>query len=415
MELSKIFQGDALEVLKTFPDECIDCVITSPPYWGLRDYKVDGQIGQEYTFDEYINKLCCVFDEVKRVLKKAGTCWVVLGDTYLGHSVSKEWVSDLENKDLRSSWRSGGRDSSYRALSIPRSKNLPDKCLCLIPSRFAIEMVNRGWILRNEIIWFKRNKMPESVKDRFTVDYEKIFFFVKSNKTQFWVNKKTKEIVYQKPKGVNGVEGVDWEWADCPVCSGNFSDTKILEDAADDFSSPRARKYRKCKCVEGKVKKSLWEGRDYYFEQQFETMKQTSIERFERANNSIKSQAYNFTPEKWKKMADKVLKNNIRIRNRRCVWEVNNKPFHGMHFAVFPEDLVEIMMRAGCPIDGIVLDPFMGSGTVAVVAKRLGRNWLGIELNPDYIKIALKRIELAPNYQPELDYLESGRLKKEEK
>lgn len=141
----KILLGDSLEVLKELEDESIDMIVTSPPYWALRDYGTKEQLGLESTFDEYINKLCNVFDECKRVLKKNGTCWVNVGDSYINIS----------------------------------------KCLAQIPNRFAIEMCNRGWILRNEIIWHKPNAFPSSVKDRFTVDFEKLFFFVKNKKYYF--------------------------------------------------------------------------------------------------------------------------------------------------------------------------------------------------------------------------------------
>ena len=124
IEVNKIYHGDSLSVLKTFPDESIDCCITSPPYWGLRDYGVEGQLGREKTFHEFIEKLCCVFDEVKRVLKKDGTCWINLGDSYSNNASASE---------------------------------LKQKSLCQIPSRFAIAMSDRGWILRNKIIWHNRN------------------------------------------------------------------------------------------------------------------------------------------------------------------------------------------------------------------------------------------------------------------
>lgn len=144
MNLNKILLGDALTILKTLPNESLDCVITSPPYWSLRDYNNPGQLGIERDFNSYISNLCDIFDEVKRVLKKEGTCFVNMGDTYGNNGLLK-------------------------------------KSLCQIPSRFAIEMVNRGWILRNEIIWHKPNCMPSSAKDRFTNDFEKVFFFVKNS------------------------------------------------------------------------------------------------------------------------------------------------------------------------------------------------------------------------------------------
>jgi site-specific DNA-methyltransferase (adenine-specific) len=180
MELNKIYQGDALEVLKSFPSGSVDCVVTSPPYWALRDYGVEGQLGLEPTFQEYINKLCDIFDEVKRVLKKEGNCWVNLGDTYSG---SGNGSGDKTYKD-RQHIKREKFDLIYKGQKAGKTE-LPDKCLIQIPSRFAIEMCDRGWVLRNEIVWHKPNCMPASVKDRFTVDFEKIFFFVKSKKYYF--------------------------------------------------------------------------------------------------------------------------------------------------------------------------------------------------------------------------------------
>jgi len=145
MELNKMYQGDALSILRTFPDDSIDCFITSPPYWGLRDYNTDGQIGLETTFQEYINNLCNIFDEVRRTLKKEETCWVNIGDVYSGGDGSNHNGSSGSVKQKK------GINTER---NIQLNHILPDKCLCQIPSRFAVEMTNRGWILRNEIIWY---------------------------------------------------------------------------------------------------------------------------------------------------------------------------------------------------------------------------------------------------------------------
>ncbi len=170
-----ICQGDAYDVLKTFPDRYIDMCLTSPPYWALRDYDVDGQLGLEPTFEEYITKLCDIFDEVKRVLKNSGTCWVNIGDTYSATRWSDSAGTSFMNKGK----------NLHKNQVFQKNTNLPDKCLVMIPFRFAIEMVNRGWILRNTIIWHKPNCLPRSMKDRFTDDYEYLFFFVKSKKYYF--------------------------------------------------------------------------------------------------------------------------------------------------------------------------------------------------------------------------------------
>lgn len=286
MQLNKIYNGDALDVLKTFPDECVDMVITSPPYWALRDYGAEGQLGLETTFQEYINKLCDIFDEVKRVLKKSGSCWVNLGDAYSG---SGKGVGGIKSKSLLQ-----------------------------IPSRFAIGMCNRGWILRNEIIWHKPNAMPQSVRDRFTVDYEKLFFFVKSKKYYFEQQKEPMITTdTNPPRGSKGVLGQE-----------NSGLRKQDQIGRADYTGFNKR----------------------------------------------------YLPPK------------DLMRNKRSVWSINTKPFKEKHFATYPEELIITPIKACCPENGIVLDPFMGSGTTAVVARSLGLKYVGIELNPDYIKIADKRL-----------------------
>jgi len=350
-----------MEGLKILPDNSIDCVITSPPYWSLRDYGVGGQLGLEPTFQEYIQKLCNIFDEVKRILKKEGTCWVNIGDTYStvsGSMGKNKWSQPIY---------SIADGSMPKKIKTP----LPDKSLCQIPSRFAIEMTNRGWILRNEIIWHKPNCMPSSAKDRFTVDFEKIFFFVKNKK--YWFNQQFEP--YTEPMNRWGGEKL--------VASGESS----------------------------------WD-------------------------NGTGQTTYR----------DRDMRPNPEGRNKRTVWSVNTKPYKGAHFATFPEDLVVPMIKAGCPEfvckkcgkarekviekdgefqrrwsknnvegspyikqssmqniykvigltdcgcnagfgGGVVLDPFFGSGTTGVVAIRNRRNYIGIELNPEYIKLANDRIQ----------------------
>lgn len=173
--MNKVLKGDALEVLQTLPTEYVNCIVTSPPYWGLRDYSVEGQLGLEKTFEEYIDKLCTIFDETKRVLRKDGTLWVNLGDSYIGGGGGNygNGISTACGKDKHLT-------NVANKPAFLKANNLQAKSLCLIPFRFAIEMVNRGWICRNVIIWHKPNCMPSSAKDRFTVDFEYLFFFVKS-------------------------------------------------------------------------------------------------------------------------------------------------------------------------------------------------------------------------------------------
>jgi DNA modification methylase len=300
--MNKIIQGDALEELKKLESESVNCVITSPPYWALRDYGIENQLGLEPTFQEYINKLCDIFDEVKRVLRKDGTCWVNMGDTYSGN---KEGKTDNKVCDYL----------KETTTNLHKKKgSIPEKSLCNIPARFSIEMQNRGWILRNEIVWHKPNCMPSSVKDRFTVDFEKIYFFVRSKK--YWF-----ETQYE-----NSI----WFDKDKRAITGGI--TKSGKSVSE-------------------------EGNQYAI-----------------------NKSGSFNKEQGK-------------RNKRAVWKITTKPYKEAHFATYPEELCETPIKAGCPEKGIVLDPFFGAGTTGLVAQKLNRQWIGIELNENYIKIANKRLQ----------------------
>lgn len=300
--LNRILCGDALQLLKQFPDNSIDCVVTSPPYWALRDYEVEGQLGMERTFQEYVTKLCDIFDEIKRVLKPQGTCWVNLGDTYYGDSLIRK----------KSSEQFGSNDRITLRRTVRSEALVKAKSLIQIPSRIAVEMIKRGWILRNEIIWWKPNSMPSSAKDRFTVDFEKLFFFVKS---------------------------------------------------------PR-----------------------YYFQQQFEEPRdRTRLTHRLISTRTTKKRVYGdsyvaaFNPKTAEASRLRILRKG---RNKRCVWAIATRPYYGSHFAVYPPELIETPIQAGCPKGGVILDPFIGSGTTAVVAQKLGRNFIGIDLNPQYVQMA---------------------------
>ncbi len=267
-----------------------------------------GQLGLEPTFQLYIEHLMMVFLEAKRVLRKDGTLWVVMGDSYASGKGTcynpGGGVNSLEKKK-KEEYSVYPLDRGNK--SVLEEMGVQPKCLYQIPSRFTIAMTDAGWILRNEIIWWKRNAMPSSVRDRFTVDFEKVFFFTRSGK--------------------------------------------------------------------------------YWFEQQKEPT--TTFDYSDRDRDATK---LNNCPGRTRMSG---LKTNQYIeRNMRTVWDIPTKPFAGAHFAVFPEALVERCIAAGCPPDGIVCDPFAGSGTTMKVALRMGRRFIGFELNPDYIKIADGRIEL---------------------
>ena len=278
----EILHGDTLKKIKLLKDKSIDCIVTSPPYWQLRDYGVVGQLGLEDTVEEYIEKLLKIFDECWRALKDTGTVFINMGDIY----------------------------SSSKYISIRRKSRM------MIPEKIAIAMIEKGWILRNEIIWHKPNVVPEAVQDRFTNDFEKIYFFTKSEKYFF-------EKQYE-----------------------TFSEKTLT--AFKDGIMPTGKK------------KMLGAGES-----------RTGMRKVNKP---------------WKAVY------NEKGRNMRTVWKIATKGISEAHFATFPEELVRRCILAGCPENGIVLDPFLGSGTTLKVAKRLNRNGIGIELNQEYIQIAKKRI-----------------------
>ncbi len=179
--INKVHLGDCLELFKLLPDKSIDCVITSPPYWQLRDYKWDGQWGLEPTYQLYLENLWSMMDEVHRVLKDGGTCWINLGDTYSTQSGTNAALAAGRNYESESTYLTNRGESEL----LIKDKSLPNKCLLLIPHRFAIGCIDRGWIVRNDIIWAKRNGMPESVTDRFSKKHEFIFLMVKQERYYF--------------------------------------------------------------------------------------------------------------------------------------------------------------------------------------------------------------------------------------
>jgi DNA modification methylase len=261
-----------------------------------------GQLGLEPTIDLYLKHLLQIMDECKRVLRDDGTMWVNLGDSY---STAKS--------------------------------------LCGIPERFVIAMTDRGWIRRNTIIWHKPNCMPSSAKDRFTVDFEPVFFFVKSNDIQYWTNEKTGQLVSKQP--TKGIEGEDWEWREVGRSAEEEDELQriIEERGITRQSAGREVKIENCK---GKMKKvSFWSGHDYWFEQQYESHLQSSIDRmnYKWDGNRERQSTQNPQTLNIKQMC------GSQGRNRRCVWTISTQPYPESHFATFPEALVEPMIKAGCP------------------------------------------------------------------
>lgn len=351
MELNKIYLGDNIEILKTLPDKSVNCCITSPPYYGLRDYgtgtwiggdpncphkrmskfsestttghaqeelrgnvgdaiykevcplcgaiREDKQVGLEVTPQQYIDRLVNIFREVKRVLTDDGTLWVNIGDSYN--------CKPMGNKKGSSYVGQGTQSNIY-------TKHIVDDCkekdLIGIPWLLAFALRNDGWYLRQDIIWHKPNPMPEAVKDRCTKSHEYIFLLSKSSRYYF-----------------------DYEAIQEPAVRQNTVGNGSVDDNYDN-------------------------------------------------SDSCKSDPHN-----------RIRFSSSDVRNKRDVWSIIPSHYKEAHFATFPEELVFPMILAGCPKNGVVLDPFMGSGTTGVVAKQNHRNYIGCELNPEYIKMAENRIK----------------------
>lgn len=319
---NKIILSDALEGLKTLPDNSIDCCVTSPPYFGLRDYGVVGQLGLEASPEIYIEKMVEVFSEVKRVLKKDGTLWLNIGDSYAGSGKGGQ------SKEKRS--------ENWQPLygKYFRSDKIKPKDLIGIPFILVLALRDYGWYWRDTIIWHKPNPMPESVNDRCTKSHEYIFLLSRSGKYYY-----------------------DLE--------------SILKDASVNTHSRLSQD----------IEKQIGSTRANGGERHNGNMKATG-RKLSKPGVGIKN---NTSFDSY--MAIMPLK-----VNKRSVWTIPTQSYSDAHFATFPEELIVDCIKAGCREDGIVLDPFMGAGTTALVARKLNRNFIGIELNPDYIKIAEKRL-----------------------
>ena len=308
METDRILCGDALEMLRTLPDNSVHCCVTSPPYYALRDYGVDGQIGREDTPAQYVARLTDVFSEVRRVLRPSGTLWLNIADTYAGKGNQGDSVDPKYPN---------GRTGQTVAINR-RVEGCKAKDMIGIPWMLAFALRDSGWYLRSDIIWMKANPMPESCKDRPSRCYEHVFLLTKSR-------------------------------------SYYYDAAAIAEPVAESTPMRMRRKFGKNKYSAGIPGQAHQHLNDY------------------RPNGYAEE--------------DIPL-----LRNKRDVWQINSVPYKGAHFAAYPPKLVETCLLAGCPQDGIVLDPFLGSGTTAAVAKQMGRDYIGIELNPGYCALAEQRI-----------------------
>lgn len=353
---SIILTGDALTTLRTLPDQSVQCCVTSPPYWGLRNYGVDSQIGLEPTVEEHIVTLTAVFREVCRVLRDDGTLWVNYGDTYAHDG---KWGGSTGGKHaLRGQTGIGRRKTTTGLLA---------KNLIGLPWRLAFALQADGWYLRSDIIWHKPNPMPESVKDRPTRAHEYIFLLSKSERYYY-----------------------DYEAVMEPAAAFTDHDATGPGYAAPGQTPHRGTRPRPQSARALSFSRTVSEperpGQMY------------SQHRPNRNPCPSKGNAKNFRgggPYTNGQQSHGNKPNPIYTRNRRDVWTVATRGFSGAHFATFPPELIRPCILAGCPAGGVVLDPFFGAGTVGVVCVEEGRSYLGVELNPDYVVMAQQRIEAA--------------------
>lgn len=313
----RVLEGDCRAVLATLPDCSVQCCVTSPPYFGLRDYGVDGQIGLEPTLAEYIAEMVAVFREVRRVLREDGTCWLNVGDSYAsgtkGNNNNGEGASTLTSgarPHVREAYNDGrGRESRRVDCGVP------DKNLLMVPARVAIALQEDGWWLRSDIIWAKPNPMPESVSDRPTSAHEHVFLLTRSARY--------------------------------------FYDAEAVAEQRD--------------------------ADDLAFESRYATTPCQNYSQQSGRNDGSTHMTAGFVSGKL-------------TRNLRNVWTIATQPFPGSHFATMPPDLAERCIKAGSRPGDTILDPFGGAGTTALVADRLQRDAVLIELNPEYAAMARERV-----------------------
>jgi len=306
LDHATFLKGNAKERLRDLDEKSVQTAVTSPPYWGLRDYDADGQLGLEATPKEYVDNLVDVFREVKRVLRDDGTFWLNIGDSYYNYRPGGD---ALPQQSISSTEQDLPEDGCPRRNT--KIDGLKEKDLCMMPSRVAFALQDDGWYVRNHIIWKKTNPMPESVKDRFTTSHESIFLLSK--------NKQYK-----------------------------FNQIKEPHKTAPNYEGGKTRGHT---TKDGKK----WAGQQE-----------------QRHGSSI-----NYSEGG---------------RNKRDVWEMSVASFRDAHFAVFPEQLPKNCIKAGSDEGDVVLDPFSGAATTGVAALKLGRKYIGVDLNSDYHDIAKKRI-----------------------
>jgi DNA modification methylase len=379
-ERLQILQGDWIKRIHELPNESVQCCVTSPPYWGLRDYKAKGQIGLEKTPEEYVVKLVAGFREVRRVLKDDGTLWLNLGDCYCANGKGGR------DEELRSRGKNLPRGTSRWGGGNNEVPGLKCKDLVGIPWLVAFALRADGWYLRSDIIWAKANCMPESVKDRPTKSHEYIFLFSKARRyfydAEAIAEPVSPSMLQQIEQGYNGEATKDFFSAGAQNASEVKS--RIIQRYKD-------RRFYNAECVTERPDRNFPGGPDrcsallYPKRSGNKERKPASDRGVPVAENGGTNGA----------VAGSVPWEGF-TRNKRSVWTVTTHPYPEHHFATFPEDLIRPCILAASRPNDIVLDPFAGSGTTGLVALERGRKAILIELNPDYISLIEKRTDVTP-------------------
>lgn len=360
----KILTGDCREVLKTLPDGSVHCCVTSPPYYGLRDYQVAGQIGLEHTPDAFVDEMVAVFKEVRRVLRDDGTLWLNMGDSYAasgrgGNPEDCAHQKQGSNRGSRQFLQSHGVDAGHIGRKwVKPPTGYKQKDLIGIPWLVAFALRADGWYLRQWLPWVKRNPMPESTKDRPTSSVETIFLLSKS--AIYFYDYDAVRQVRASNEDANGFRGGAYT-------GGNIDNSDM------GHRSSRGNK---------RVDKQRGHSRRHAgFNDRWDAMERSEQIAARALRNSDVFYASLDYPYG-------AIGNGSEV----IAFDVATQPFKEGHFATFPPRLIEPMIMAGCPIGGTVLDPFFGAGTTGLVASRLSRDCIGIELNADYSDMARRRI-----------------------
>lgn len=361
-----VLQGQALEMLRTLPAESVQCCVTSPPYWGLRDYGHPGQIGLEPTVDEFISKLVDVFREVRRVLKSDGTCWVNMGDSYAGSwgaqgrqgksgQMSDRAVAQIREKSKISEAQILAHPHlATKTGSLDRVPGCKPKDLIGQPWMLAFALRADGWYLRQDIIWAKPNPMPESITDRCTKAHEYLFLISKSERYFY------DQEAIAEPLAYSSIERL---------------------------SQPTLESQQGSDRVPGKTNGNMKAVAKGYST----SYKGKAVKEYEGTGAQNPSQVK-------ARIVDRILSGELVTRNKRSVWTVPTQSYKEAHFATFPPALIKPCILAGSRIGDTVLDPFAGSGTTGQVSLELGRRAVLIELNPAYIPLIHRRCSVTPSF-----------------